>query len=174
MGNANRTAQMYSAGDHVMYMGNGVCRIDELRTENFGGEPKLYYVMHSLSDPRSVIYVPTDSEPLTSSMLELLTREQIETILAGSDISSEPWITDTKARAAHFTELLSSGDRSDLVKIIRILGKHKSEVEAQKKKFYVSDERILAAATRSVTDEFSFVLGIDPSEVISYILEKVK
>ncbi len=164
----------YGVGDHVMYMSNGVCRIDELRTESFGGAPKLYYVMHSLSDTRSVIYVPTDSEPLTSSMLELLSREQIDAILAESNIENEVWIADTKARAARFTELLSGGDRAELVKIIRILGRHKTEVESQRKKFYVSDERILNAATKAVTEEFSFVLGIEPADVVPYILERVK
>ncbi len=164
----------YGAGDHVIYMSNGVCRIDDLRNESFGGETKLYYVMHSLSDPRSVIYVPTDSEALTSAMYELLTAEQIDEILDGARIDDEAWIADTKMRAAHFTELLTSGDRAGLIKIICVLGRHKSEVEARKKKFYVSDERILTAATKSITEEFSFVLGIESSEVIQYILERVK
>ncbi len=164
----------YRAGDHVMYMNNGVCRIDRLCTEKFGGEPKLYYVMYALSDPRSVIYVPTDSEPLTSAMLELLTAEQIERLIAESDISGEAWIADNKARAASFSERLGSGDRAELLKIIRILGQHKREVEAQKKKFYVSDERILTAAEKFITEEFSFVLGIAPTDVVPYILERLK
>ncbi len=164
----------FKVGDHIIYAGNGVCYIEDIRNERFGGAPKTYYVMHAIHDPRSVIYVPTDAERLTAEMWALLSRYDIERLIEESDISNEVWITDNKARAAHYTEMLSTGDRSRLLVVIRMLTAYKTELEAKKKKFYVTDERVLTAASKLITEEFSFVLGIEQNEVIPYILERVK
>ena len=48
------------------------------------------------------------------------------------------------------------------------------EIESQRKRHYAGDAKILAAVEKIITEEFSFVLGIDRSKVIPYILGRMK
>ena len=54
------------------------------------------------------------------------------------------------------------------------LALNKRETESKKKKFHVADSRYLSIVEKIITEDFSFVLGIDKSEVISYIIEKTE
>ena len=163
----------FAVGDHIMYTNNCVCKIDDIRDECFSGfSSRTYYVMHALNDPRSVIYVPVDSEKLVSRMLRLLLKDEILAIIDSSEENDIEWIADTKLRCAAFTELLDSDDRESILKIVKALSIRKRELEREKKKFYASDERILNAALKAINEEFAFVLGIEAKEVIPFILER--
>lgn len=47
-------------------------------------------------------------------------------------------------------------------------------MEQKKRSFYASDKRILTAAEKVITEEFDFVLGIEPEEVIPYMIQKLR
>lgn len=55
---------MFEVNDYVFYGVNGVCQIDDIRQEPFDGAPKgiLYYVLHTLSEPRQIIFNPVNNE----------------------------------------------------------------------------------------------------------------
>lgn len=162
------------AGEFVMYPNGGVCRIDGIETRDFSGGQKSYYVMHPLSNPMSKIFVPTDSESLTALMTPLIDRGGIDSVIRSAETSAHHWIPDRKMRAERFTELLRGGERSDLLWLIKTLSRHKAEVTKQKKRLYATDERVLTSATKLITEEFSFVLGIEEDEVIPYIKGRVE
>lgn len=164
-------SENFKENDYLLYLGNGICHIDEIRTEDFGGMgEKRYYVMHSLHDAASVIFVPMDSERLVGSMFPLMSAEAIDVTIKQADREEIEWISDNKQRAAHFNEVIKTGNRLEIHKIFRTLSLLKKETEAHKKKFYASDERVLTLAGKIVTDEMSFVLGIEAKEVVPYIL----
>lgn len=166
--------ELFKVNDHLLYLGTGVCRIDEIRAENFGGSgEKLYFVMRSVNDDRSVIFVPIDSEKLTSAMFPLMTEEEINGSIDRAETNEIEWIPDNKQRAADYKEIISRGDRTEILRIMRALSLRKEEFAKLKRKFYSSDERVLAEVTKIITDEFSFVLKIEPSEVIPYIKKRV-
>lgn len=157
------------AGEFVMYPSGGVCRIDGVEARDFSGVKKRYYIMHPLSNPMSKIYIPTDSESLTAQMSSLIDHEEIDSAIRSAEISAHRWIPDHKMRAERFTELLSGGKRADLLWLIKTLSHHKEEIAKQKKRLYAADERVLSSATKLITEEFSFVLGIAEDDVIPYI-----
>jgi len=167
-------ASNFKANDYLLYLGTGICYIDEIRTENFGGMgEKLYFVMHSVNDTKSVIFVPVDSERLTAGMLRLMTEGEINKCIDLAEKEAVEWIPDNKQRALRFNEIIATGDRLEILKIFRALSLKKLELEGVKKKFYASDERVLAAVGKIITDEFSFVLKIDSTEVIPYIKRRL-
>ena len=164
----------YDVNDYVVYFSNGVCHIDDIRNECFAGlGERRYYVMHAISDPKSVIYVPVDSEKLVSGMQRILSKEELLGIVDASEEDDIAWISDTKLRAAAFSEIVDSGDRKQMLRIVKALSIHKKRLEADRKRMYASDERILNAALKTINEEFSFVLGIDQKDVIPYILERI-
>lgn len=156
-------------GEFVMYPNGGVCLIEGIETRDFSGEKKCYYVMHPLSNPMSKIFVPTDSEKLTALMTPLIGHDEIDGVIKSAEASDHCWISDHKQRAERFTELLHGGKRGDLLWLIKTLSLHKAEMTKQKRRIYATDERVLSSATKLITEEFSFVLGIREDEVIPYI-----
>ena len=166
--------ERFNINDDILYLGTGICHIDDIRAENFGTEPKEYFVMHAVNDPKSVIFVPVDSERLTSCMLELLSPDEINELIESAEEKELEWINDNKQRMSKFSETISSGNRLDILLIFKSLSLMKRELEGQKKKFYATDERLLNAASKVVVEEFSFVLKIDQNDVVPYILDRVK
>ena len=166
--------ERFKINDDVLYLGTGICHIDDIRTETFGDDSKEYFVMHAVNDPKSVIFVPVDSERLTSSMLELLSPDEINSLISESETLELEWISDNKQRMTKFGEIISSGNRLDTLLIFKSLSIMKKELEAQKKKFYATDERLLAGASKVIVEEFSFVLKIDKNDVVPYILNQIE
>lgn len=65
---------MYEVGGYVSYRSDGVCKIIDIRKENFGvvGKDTLYYVLSPVSDEKSTFFVPVDNEALVSMMRKVL------------------------------------------------------------------------------------------------------
>ena len=165
--------ERFNINDYILYLGTGICHIDDIRTESFGADAKEYFVMHAVNDPKSVIFVPVDSERLTSAMLELLSPDEIDALIDEAESKELEWIPDNKQRMSAFGEIISSGNRLDTLLIFKKLSLLKKELEAQKRKFYATDERLLANAGKVILEEFSFVLQIEQSEVVTYIIDRV-
>jgi len=166
--------ERFNINDDILYLGTGICHIDDIRTENFGIESKEYFVMHAINDPKSVIFVPVDSERLTSCMLELLSPDEINELIAKAENHELEWIPDNKQRMTRFSEIIASGNRLDILLVFKSLSLMKKAFEERKKKFYATDDRILTGASNVIVEEFSFVLGIDHNEVIPYILKQIE
>ncbi len=166
--------ERFNINDDILYIGTGICHIDDIRTENFGTESKEYFVMHAVNDPKSVIFVPVDSEKLTSCMLKLLSPDEINDLISKAEENELEWIPDNKQRLSKFTEIIASGNRLDILLIFKSLSLMKKELEGKKKKFYATDERLLAGASKVILEEFSFVLNIDHKDVIPYILRQAE
>ena len=165
---------MFSAGESVVYGTHGVCVIDDVTVMPLGATEKEYYILSPVSDPKSTIYVPLDSEVLVSQMRRVLTAEQIDELISKLDSSSYDWIPVDSERKSFCQSILKSGDRLKLMNMIRMLYARQEELRNQKKHFHVADERFLKDACKLVHDEFSFVLGISASDVPAYIENKVK
>jgi len=167
----DKTLTEYSPGELVAYKQNGICRIEDIRSESFGdAQARPYYIMRSLTRENTVVYVPADTT--RSGMHRLLTRDEIDTVITQTEYSALRWIDDSKERAARFTEIIAAGCRSEILWVVKALSLHRVKVEKSGHKFYISDERILAAAKKAVVDEFAFVLGISSDEVIPYIMKR--
>ena len=124
----------HQINDYVIYRKNGICKIVDIRTENFGDMgPNLYYVMQTVYDENSIIYVPVTSKDLEQNMRRLLTVEEIHDIIDEFVESDKCWIDDRK-RGCVFTKTLNQGDRAEILWIVKALNYHKSDLETQKKK----------------------------------------
>lgn len=156
---------MHKAGDYVTYKENGICRIAE--------ETDEYYILQPVYGHNMTVYVPKKSQALVDLMCRVLTKDKIDEIIMDTENSQYQWIDDSKARSEYFNKLLRSGDKAAVLWLVKALSLHKIEVEKNKRNFYASDKRILSAAEKVITEEFAFVLGIEPEDVIPYIVNKL-
>ena len=164
----------YCVGDRIVYGTQGICEIKEISPLTLGDEEKNYYFLSPLSDPRCVIYVPCDNQFLLDQMKDILSPDEIDSIITSPEIGTMEWIGIDIRRKEYCTAVLKSGDRHELLRVIYMLRTKREEFRSMKKHFHVADERFLRDAERIINQEFSYSLGIHASEVEDYILSKLK
>lgn len=170
----NPGGPVHCKGELVVYRNSGIYRISDIRNEKFCGiSERTYYVMCSVYDKSSVIYVPVDAKDITLAMRNIMSREEADEAVSRARCSANDWICDAKERAEYFDRLFDSGCCSDILWLYKVLTLYKTDTESSRKRLYASDARILAAAEKIITEEFSFILGIDRGEVLPYISEKL-
>ena len=79
-----------------------------------------------------------------------------------------------KKRSAVYGDIISEGDPGKILRLVKELSLYRISAEKEKKKFYASDAKLLAAAEKAIFEEFAYVLGIERDEVIPYIMNKAE
>ncbi len=161
---------MFEIGAFVLYGSQGVCRVSDIRSEDFSGEAKQYYILTPADDAKMVIYVPTDAAALTGQMRPLLSPDELrQLIVEGSRADALEWITDPRSRNEAFKNILSGGDRRLLLRMLRTLHEQRTKQEASGKKLYAADEQAYERAQKLLRGEIAISMNIGPAEVQEYI-----
>lgn len=166
---------MYNVGDTVLYGTDGVCTVKEIAVRSFGKEKAEYIVLTPLHQNGAVIYVPTASEALLAKMRRVLSEQEIHALIRGiAEEECTDWIADENARRAHFKNVLVSGDRRELIRMIKTVYWHGKVQKANGRKLHHSDEAMMKDAEKLLYDEFAYVLGIKPDEVLGFITNTIE
>ncbi len=164
---------MFVQGDQVMYGIHGICRILELETKKVDRKMIEYYVLAPVDQPGARFFVPTQNQTAVAKLRPLITREQIDALLCAEDSRSGHWVADENQRKQLYRELIVSGDRAALVRMIHTLHIHRKEQLEAGRKFHLCDENFLRDAEKLLGAEFSAVLGIPQENVGEYIKNKM-
>lgn len=165
---------MYNVNDTVMYGKQGVCIIKEIVNENFSGKSMDYYSLQPAYSDNTVIYVPVENEELVRKMKKVLTAREIDSLIKEVKSMEPMWYDNEKERREKYNKIVEKGDRKETLRLINTLYLNRQEREAEGKKMYVSDEKVMKEAEKLIYEEFASVLHIKPGEVIEYIVEKIK
>ena len=104
-----------------MHRKKGICQIKDIRSEDFCGTGKeTYYIMRSVNDDSSMIYVPQSSHQIR----DIMTKEQIEAVVNETEHLEGQWIDDSRARASAFDKILRNGASSDILWLMKVLSIH--------------------------------------------------
>ena len=160
---------MWKIDDIVLYRTSGLCRIEDITTENFGGSPTDYYVLKPLGDEKSVIRIPCSSEVLCNKMHPLMTRDEIETLIKEAPTLSLEWQENDKRRAEYFKNVIESGNRRDIMALVTTVRTKRDKLVSLGKKLRASDEALMTRAEKMLADEFSHVLGKSSAEILELI-----
>ena len=159
----------YKVNDVVIYGTDGVCRITEILTKPFREREVTYYVLKPLFTPASTIFVPVDCEKLTSKMHRSLSADEIHELIVFLPEQDSMWIEDEAERRVRYKEVLTSGDRVQLIQMIKALYFHQEEQRAVGKKLHIGDGNFFKEAQRLLHDEFSAALDIPRDDILNYI-----
>ena len=167
---------MEKIGTLVVYGANGVCRIDDIRTEKLGGTERSYYVLKpTRGTGSSTIFVPTDNDALVSQMKPLLSREEAIALFHEVAMTpDEPWIADARARGEHYKSVLATGKRRDILAFMRTLRIRRGELETRGKRLCVSDETLLSRAEDIFLDEISLAFELSREEAAEMLWRELK
>lgn len=167
---------MYQINDFVLYSLNTICRISDIATYNFAGKEIEYYVLKPVYNETSTIYIPTNNDTLKNKMRSLLSKEEIYQLIYAMPEANSLWIDDEQKRKELFQHIIDQGDRYQLIRLIKtlFLQRQKQMQIKGKSKMHVADERFFKDAEKLLYDEFAFVLGISPQQVVNFISEKLE
>ena len=167
---------MYQIGEVVSYGATGICTIEDIRMESLsraGTKKQNYYILRPAATPTCTTYVPVENETLTGKMRRVLTKGEIDGMIASAGGEKLEWIDDTRRRADAFSQIVAKGISADLLKLISCLYLEKKARNKGGRKFCATDEKLLSSAERMVSEEFAYALQIPQSKVSAYIAEKL-
>lgn len=164
---------MFQVGEQVLYGIHGVCRIVDLEERTVDRKKILYYVLEPREQAGTKYYVPTTNQSAVSRLRKIMTRQELETLLDSEEVRQDCWINDEKQRKQCYRELISSGDRTRLISMVRTLHARKKIQAEAGRKFHLCDENFLRDAERLLSSEFSLVLDLPPEELGAYVRKAV-
>lgn len=164
---------MLEKGSFVIYGGNGVCRVTDIRSETMYKTTRTYYVLESVNDPGATIYVPVDNEALLARMRKIPDREEILIMLDALKDEMFSWEPDNRLRAEQFGAILDRCDQRELLVLICTIREKRREIAAENKKLSASDDSALKRAEKIINGEFGFALSIPPEDVPGFIFARL-
>lgn len=165
---------MYEIGQQVLYGIHGVCAITAIESMRFGKARAKYYILEPMEQPGAKFYVPVDNEAAVSKLRPLLGREELLELLHSEEVRNAPWIAEENQRKLRYRELITSGDRAQLMGMIGALHRHRKAQLAAGRKFHQSDENFLGDAQKLLNAEFAQVFGLEPKAVNAFILKELE
>ena len=160
---------MFTAGQLVVYGGEGVCRVEGVGPSRIPGADKTrrYYTLSPFWRTGQVL-TPVDTRVL---MRPILTREEAQELIAQLDsIQPEsPAVNSPRAIKEHYQQIVASYDWRRTVGLIRgITAKRRRALEHGKNASQL-DERYLKRAEDQLYGELAAALELDCKAVADYI-----
>ena len=144
---------MFRKGDTIVYATTGVCVIDDIREQACTGEVHTYYVLQPVFDSSSKVFAPVGTSE--QKMRAVLTAGEADELVRALPDAPADWIDNDTRRKETFSAMLRSGDRSELVRLVKTLHLHRLELQQCGRKFHLADERMLRDAERVLFEELA-------------------
>ncbi len=160
---------MYQVGQKVVYGIHGVCKIIEFEIKVIDRQKVQYYVLEPLEQPGARYYIPTEKPAAVAKLSPLMTRQELDNLLADREIPEGTWIVDENQRKQRYRELIGCSDRKALLCMVRALYRHKQLQAEQGRKFHLCDENFLRDAEKLLNEEFSLVLDMPVPDVKAFM-----
>lgn len=165
---------MFEINQTVLYGSYGACRIMDIAEREFCGARGLYYILEPVFDARCTYFVAVDNEIATSRLRQVLPPERVRDMISAMPQVEEQWEDDPKLRKARYSQIISRGDRQELIGLIKALHSHQLRQHACGKKLNLSDEQSLRMAERMIHDEIALSLDLLPDQVLPYITSQLE
>lgn len=158
---------MFNINDHVIYGTVGVCKIVDIKKENYFGKEKDYYVLQPVYTNNSTILTPIDNDKV--KLKRILTVDEVHDLIKLMSEETSEWIENDSMRKEKYRNIIRNGDREELVSIIKTLYLRRKDLLESDRKFHASDKSFMEDAEKIIHEEFAFVLNIKLEDVVPFI-----
>ena len=166
--------QMYQCNETILYGTNGVCKITDITKKTINGQLMEYYVLKPVYRDSSTIYVPVQNQTLTEKMRPILSLQEVRSLIRSMPQEDLIWIDDENERKERYRDIITRGDRTELVRMIKTLYLHQQRQQSKGRRLHIADEHFFKEAESMLYDEFALVLNIQPDQVLPFILEQIE
>ena len=164
---------MYQAGEWVVYGIHGICRVVGTEKQLVNRKRTQYLVLEPLSQSESRFYLPMENPVAMAKLNAVLSRDALCELLASDQIRQDVWIDEENQRKQCYRELITSGDRIALLRMIRSLYSYKEAQLASGRKFHQSDDNFLRDAEKLMASEIALVMQMSTEEARTYLREQL-
>lgn len=165
---------MYQVGDKVVYGVHGVCMVVDQEERVVDRKRLTYLALEPVGQDGSRYLVPTHNAAAMSKLRNMLSKEELETLIQSEEVRADGWIRDENLRKQTYRDLIGSGDRAKLMQMVHTLYRHKAAQTAAGKKCHLCDENFLRDAEKLLISEISIVMDVQPDQAKQYIRTKLK
>lgn len=165
---------MFSIGQYVICGNKGVCTVEDITTLDISGidKAKKYYILKPKYVSASTVYVPVDSA--MTSMRNILTREEAETLIHSIPDIPTIVIQNEKLVEQDYKACMRSNSCEELVKLIKTIYLRKQKrMEAGRKETAV-DGKYFRIAEDNLYGELAVALDMERNEVCNYITDMLR
>ena len=167
-------AHMFKTNDIIAYGTEGVCQITGVEEKLVAGKSIEYYVLKPVDGRSSTVYIPTGNQKLLEKMHKLPSKKEVNALIDSIPQIAPNWIKNDHERKLAYGKVLSSGDHTALIMMIKALYLQKKEREASKKHLGMSDDHFMKAAEQRLYDEWQYVLKMGKEELMAYIFARIE
>ena len=162
---------MFEIGQWVMYGIHGVCRVAGTEKQLVNRKRSEFLVLEPLSKAESKFYLPLGNPTALAKLKPVLTEDELRALLSSPEVREEHWIDEESRRKMYYKELITRGDRKEILQTIHSLYRYKAAQMEAGKKFHLCDDNFLRDAEKLIRAEFSIVLDVPPAEVEDYLAQ---
>ena len=160
---------MYQTNDFVVYGTHGVCRILTIEERRIDKKTASYYILEPVEQAGTCYMVPVQNEAAVAKMRPVMSRTELDDLLQCPEIQEDAWIPEENQRTLAYRELIASGDRQALLRMVCTLFRQRQAQLEAGKKFHLCDEAFLRDAERLLNSEMSMILQLPREQVIDYV-----
>lgn len=165
---------MYQVGDQVVYGVHGVCRVAAMEKQIVSRKTVTYLVLEPVGQEGSRYLVPMQSEAAMAKVRPILSPAELEALFHAPEVLADGWIAEENVRKNSYRELIASGDRLGLMRMVHTLYIHKKNQAAAGKKVHMADDNFLRDAEKLLAGEIAVVLGLQNEEARMYLRNQLK
>ena len=155
---------MFKIGEYLVYR-KDVCKVKDIKEK----EGKEYYQLTPVDDESLKIEVPIDNENLRNVISKVDLENLVNNIPNIDTIDCSDRMIELE-----YKNLISTGSKEDLIKVIKTAYLRNKERIASKKKLSEKDTNYQEKAEKLLYNEFSVVLNKTFDQVKEYIINKVE
>lgn len=162
---------MFAINDYVFYGSGGVCQIIDIQYAPLDGMPKdrQYYILHSIHEKNSMMYIPVDSEGVF--LRSLISRAEAEDLVKQIPAVEVVEASNAKALRDKYYELMKMHAPIEWVRVMKTVQHRMNEPRQIPRKISETERSFLENARKYLYAELSIVLGIPLGEVAQYIAD---
>lgn len=164
---------MYQIGDRVVYGIHGVCAVAALEERVVERKKLTYLVLEPVGQGGSRFLIPAHNEAAMSKIQKILNKDELKELLQDENLHAGNWIMEENRRKQRYRELISGGNRTELLTMICTIYRHKEEQFAAGKKVHQCDENFLHDAEKLLAGEISVVMDMEFPQAVAYLRENV-
>ena len=164
---------MFQTNEYVFYASGGICRIVDIQTAPLDGMPqdKQYYILHSVHDQNSVMYIPVDSDCVF--LRRIMTREEAESLLSGVTEASVFEAPNAKALRDRYQEAMRRYQPIDWIRVIKTVRMRMSEQGTPPRRISETERTFAETAKKFLFAELSLSLDEPREQIESRLAELV-
>ena len=164
----------YRIGDKAIDKNGYIFEVERVDEKNFGNGPSCFLVMRPFfpydysKDYR--MYVPMENADRI--LRSIMTKDQALDLIDHMQALSTFPETNPRERKLQFQNIINSGDRKEIYRVIKSLIEYRNKRKKINKPFSDFDTRLLKNLETMILNEMSVALQIPPSSVPDFVRER--